>query len=100
MNLASSYSLTFPGGGTESTNLMLDKLSFHLAQQPGIIGIESLPVNGEPTLRVYFNKSLTIDKSIHEILNSATISNPNTDGSLITISNPLSFPFRGETILK
>ncbi len=96
----SSYSVLFPGGGTEATNLMLDKLSFHLSVQPGIIGIESVLSNGKPILHVYFDKSQTTDKVIHGVLNAAQILSPGSNGSTTNIANPLSFPFTGETILK
>ncbi|MBA4322689.1 MAG: hypothetical protein C0408_07720 [Odoribacter sp.] len=96
----SSYSVLFPGGGTEATNLMLDKLSYHLSVQPGISGIESVLSEGKPVLHVYFDKNLTTDKIIHETLNSAQIISPGLNGSVTNISNPLSFPFKGETIHK
>ena len=73
MTSFSYYSVLFPEGGTEATNLMLDKLSYHLSVQPGIIGIESNLSDGKPILRVYFDKSLTNDKTIHEALNSGQI---------------------------
>jgi NAD-dependent dihydropyrimidine dehydrogenase PreA subunit len=97
---SSTYSVLFPGGGTESTNLMLDKISFHLSNQPGIIGIESVFSEGNPMLRVYFDKSLTNDKAIHEALNSAQILSPGPNGTMTNLANPLSFPFKGNTVLK
>jgi polyferredoxin len=100
MKSFSSYSVVFPGGGTEATNLMLDKLSYHLSVQPGIIGIESVLSDGKPVLRVFFDKSQTTDKTIHEALNSGQIIIPGLNGSATIIANPLSFPFKGETILK
>lgn len=100
MKSFSSYSALFPGGGTEATNMMLDKLSYHLSVQPGIIGIESVLSDGKPILRVYFDKSQTSDKTIHEALNSGQIISQGLNGSTTSIANPLSFPFKGETILK
>jgi polyferredoxin len=97
---ASSYSLLFPRGGTEATNTMLEKLSYHLSTQAGILGIESVPVEGKPYLRVYFDKSKTDENHIHEAINSSRISIPDANGKLAEIENPLSFPFRGETIIK
>ena len=100
MKSFSSYSVLFPGGGKEATNLMLDKLSYHLSVQPGIIGIESVLSDGKPLLRVYFDKSQTTDKTIHEALNSGQIISAGSNRSTTSIVNPLSFPFKGETILK
>jgi copper chaperone CopZ len=97
---ASSYSLLFPGGGTEATNTMLEKLSYHLSTQPGILGIESVPFEGKPYLRVYFDKSKTDENRIHEAVNRSRISIPDASGKLTEIENPLSFPFRGETVIK
>jgi ferredoxin len=100
MKSYSSYSVLFPGGGTEATNLMLDKLGYHLSVQPGIIGLESFFSDGKPILRVYFDKNQISDKTIYETLNSAQISVPGKDGSVTSITNPLSFPFKGEVDLK
>jgi polyferredoxin len=96
----STYTVIFPGGGSEATNLMLDQLSYHLSVQPGIKGIESVLSGGNPVLHVYFDKNLTSDKTIHEALNSPLIKSPGANGSVTVIPNPLSFPFKGETILK
>jgi len=95
-----SYNVLFPGGGTEATNLMLDKLSYHLSRQPGIIGIKSALTNRKPMLTIYFDKSLTTDKNVHEILNSSRILSPDAKGENILIANPLSFPFKGESVIK
>jgi hypothetical protein len=96
----SSYNVVFPGGGTEATNLMLDKLSYHLSLQTGITGIKSVLKDGKPMLSVYFDKSLTTDKNVHEVLNSSRILSPDAKGVNILIANPLSFPFKGESIIK
>jgi polyferredoxin len=96
----SSYSILFPGGGTEATNLMLEKLSYHLSLHPGIIGIESALAGGKPMLTVYFDRAMTNDTTIYDALNSAQILSPGIAGVTASITNPLSFPFKGQAILK
>lgn len=98
--LYSKYTVIFPGGGTEATNLMLDKLTYHLSLQPGIKAVESVLSGGEPKLIVYFDKNQTNEKTIHTALNSSSILSPGANGITVNISNPLSFPFKGETMLK
>lgn len=96
----STYNVLFPGGGTEATNLMLDKLSYHLSLQPGIKGIRSVLKVGQPTLIVYFDKSQISDKNVHNVLNSSMILSPDAKGENILIANPLSFPFKGTSVIK
>jgi hypothetical protein len=96
----SSYSILFPGGGTEATNLMLEKLSYHLSLHPGIIGIESALAGGKPMLTVYFDRAMTNDTTIYDALNSDQILSPGIAGVTASITNPLSFPFKGQAILK
>lgn len=100
ISLSSIYTVLFPGGGTEATNLMLVKLVYHLSQQPGIDAVESLSIDSNPYLRVYFNKKILSGDQIHVLLNSPRILSPAANETKVNIDNPLSFPFKGESLLK
>jgi polyferredoxin len=100
INLSSVYTVLFPGGGTEATNLMLEKLVYHLSQQPGIDAVESLSKDSNPYLIVYFNKNIIPVDQIHVLLNSPKILSPSANETKVSIDNPLSFPFKGESLLK
>lgn len=100
VNLSSTYTVLFPGGGTESTNLMLDKLVYHISLQPGIDAIESFPKDRDPFLKIYFDKKLISDDGVHSLINSPKIQGMGVNGTLTSIDNPLSFPFKGESVIK
>jgi polyferredoxin len=97
---SSTYTVLFPGGGSETTNLMLEKLVYHLAQQPGIDAVESFSKNSQPFLTVYFDKKKISQDDVHNLLNSSKILSSASKGEKVYIDNPLSFPFKGETITK
>jgi hypothetical protein len=98
--LSSTYTVLFPGGGSETTNLMLEKLVYHLSQQTGIDAVESFSKNGQPLLTVYFDKKIISTDEVHNLLNSSKILSSSTNEEKVYIDNPLSFPFKGETITK
>jgi len=100
INLSSSYTVLFPGGGTEVTNLMLEKLVYHLSQQPGIDAIESFTKERNPFLRVYFDKKVISEDGVHTMLNLSRIVSPGANETKVSIDNPLSFPFKGDAVLR